>query len=181
MNMVVDIKPGVMDTCKVTIFKAKITDSNNIILWHESEDINEKNAYILHFSCFQFHVYMLCMIILCSIVILDYGAELSLGLQHLCENCSQSVLKWFQLNTFEKNVPFRGELQINVQNPNFEKFESTLYVDSWVLSLQLLANIWTHLYNYVKSWKFINVAFHWLPQMVLQVALQKPSQNLQNM
>ena len=30
-----------------------------------------------------------------------------------------------------ENVLFRGELQKDEQNPNFDKFESTLYIKSW--------------------------------------------------
>ena len=37
------------------------SDSNNIFLWHESEDINIK-AYFQIFSWFWFYVHKLCMI-----------------------------------------------------------------------------------------------------------------------
>ena len=52
------------------------SDSNNIFLWHESEDINKKSLFpkfqllpILHFQV------NLCMIIVCFIAPIDYCVE----------------------------------------------------------------------------------------------------------
>ena len=42
--------------------KGIVSDSNNIYLWHESEDINTHKSYFQNFSLFQFQVYKLCMI-----------------------------------------------------------------------------------------------------------------------
>ena len=53
--------------------KGIFTDSNNIFLWHESEDINEK-AYFQNFSWFQFYIFKLCMI-MCFIAPVDYSVE----------------------------------------------------------------------------------------------------------
>ena len=68
------------------LFMSKgFSDFNNIILWHESEDINKKkNTYFQNFSWFQFYIYKLC-------IITD---------DNFCENCSHFILKWFQLNSF---------------------------------------------------------------------------------
>ena len=41
--------------------KGIFSDSNNIFLWHESED-KQKKAYFQNFSWFNFYVYKLCMI-----------------------------------------------------------------------------------------------------------------------
>ena len=43
------------------ILKGIVSDSNNIFLWHESEDIYKK-CYFQNFSWFQFYTYKLCMI-----------------------------------------------------------------------------------------------------------------------
>ena len=41
-------------------FKGKVSDSkyNNILLWHESEDVNKKKKKIKYFNWFQFYVYL---------------------------------------------------------------------------------------------------------------------------
>ena len=44
-------------------FKGIFSDSNNIFLWHESEDINQKTCHFQNFSWFQFNVFKFCMII----------------------------------------------------------------------------------------------------------------------
>ena len=46
-----------------------VSDSNNIFLWHESEDINKK-AYFQNFSWFQFHIFKLFMIMCITFFIL---------------------------------------------------------------------------------------------------------------
>ena len=43
-------------------FKGIVSDSNNIFLWQQLEDNNEK-GYFQNFSSFQFFVYKLCMIL----------------------------------------------------------------------------------------------------------------------
>ena len=43
------------------IIKGIFSDSNNIFLWHESEDVNRKGCFQI-FSWFQFYNYQLCMI-----------------------------------------------------------------------------------------------------------------------
>ena len=50
----------------VTFLKGIVSDSNNIFLWYESEDMNKK-AYFQNFSWFQFYVFKLYMIIMCFI------------------------------------------------------------------------------------------------------------------
>ena len=44
----------------VWALKGILGDSNNIFLWHESEDVNKKDFQ--NFSWFQFYIYKLCMI-----------------------------------------------------------------------------------------------------------------------
>ena len=44
-----------------TWIKGIVSDSNNIFLWHESEDINKKGNFQNKFQ-FQFYVYTWCMI-----------------------------------------------------------------------------------------------------------------------
>ena len=51
----------------VHMLKGIVSDSNNMILRHESEDINRK-GYFQNFSWFQFYVYKFCMII-CIVII----------------------------------------------------------------------------------------------------------------
>ena len=48
--------------------KGIVSDSNNIFLWNESEDINKKKPYFQNFSWFQFHVFKLCMIMCVSLL-----------------------------------------------------------------------------------------------------------------
>ena len=48
--------------------KGIFTDSNNIFLWHESEDINVKKNLFLNFSWFQFYILKLCMIMCVSLL-----------------------------------------------------------------------------------------------------------------
>ena len=59
------------------------SDSNNIFLWYESEDIN-KNAYFQNFSWFQFYVFKLCMIMCVSLfpqtTVLNKEASLKIAL-----------------------------------------------------------------------------------------------------
>ena len=58
--------------CKIIVYiKGIFTDSNNIFLWHESEDINGKKAHFQNFSWFQFYAFKLCMIV-CFIAPIDY-------------------------------------------------------------------------------------------------------------
>ena len=45
----------------VNLIKGIVSDSNNIFLWHESDDINKKRIF-RNFSWFQFYVYKLDMI-----------------------------------------------------------------------------------------------------------------------
>ena len=51
---------------KLSLFhnlKGIVSDSKNIVLRHESEDINKKKkGYFQNFSWFQFYVYKSCMI-----------------------------------------------------------------------------------------------------------------------
>ena len=47
-----------------------VSDSNKIFLWHKSENINKK-GYFQNFSCFQFYVYKLCMIMYIGINVLQ--------------------------------------------------------------------------------------------------------------
>ena len=49
------------DFCFSGVIKGIFSDSNNIVLWHESEDTNKK-AYFQNFSWFQFCVYKSFMI-----------------------------------------------------------------------------------------------------------------------
>ena len=42
--------------------KGILTDSNNIFLWHDSEDINKKKLYFQIFSWLPFYIYKLRMI-----------------------------------------------------------------------------------------------------------------------
>ena len=72
--------------------KGIFSDSNNIILWYGSEDINKK-AYFHNFSWFQFyplHDYV------CFIAPIDSCVKLSLVYETFCGNCCHFILKWFQ-------------------------------------------------------------------------------------
>ena len=72
--------------------KGIFTDSNNIFLLHESEDINEKKiiSKISVDSNLCFHV---MHDYVCFIVPIDYCVEQSLVYETFCENCSHFVLK----------------------------------------------------------------------------------------
>ena len=58
----------------MTYVKGIVSDSNNIFLWHESEDINKKSLFpkfqLIPISCFQvMHEYV------CFIAPIDYCVE----------------------------------------------------------------------------------------------------------
>ena len=79
--------------------KGIVSDSNNIFLWHKSEDLNNnknKNKKTnIPILCFQvMHDYT------CFIAPIDYCVELSLVDKTFCENCSHFIWKWFQPNSF---------------------------------------------------------------------------------
>ena len=100
--------------------KGIFIDSNNIFLWHESEDINKKGLFpkfqlipILRFQVMHDYV--------CFIAPTDYCAEWSLVFETFCENCSHFKLNWFQPNSFEE-VCFLEEIYENMQTFKFWKF-----------------------------------------------------------
>ena len=112
--------------------------SNNVILWHESEDIHTHTKslfpkfHLIPISRFQvMHDYV------CFIAPIDHCVELSLVDETFCENCSYFILKWFQPKSFCGNVLLRGELQKYAKNSNFDNFESTLYTKSGSMPLNL--------------------------------------------
>ena len=49
------------------LFKGIFSDSYNIFLWHESENIKEK-TFFQNFSWFQFYIFKLCMIMCVSLL-----------------------------------------------------------------------------------------------------------------
>ena len=59
-------------------FKGIVSDSNNIFLWHKSEDINKK-GYFQTLRWFQFYIYKLCMIM--CVCTAPYLID-----ENLCEN-----------------------------------------------------------------------------------------------
>ena len=72
--------------------KGIFSDSNNIFLWHESEDINKKILFpkfqLIPIVRFQvMHDYV------CFIAPIDYCAEQSLVYKNFCENCSHFIMK----------------------------------------------------------------------------------------
>ena len=67
------------------------------------------------------------------IVEIDNSVELSLVNETFCENCSHSIQKWLQPNSFGEIL--RGELHKDAKNSNFENFESTLYSKSGSMPL----------------------------------------------
>ena len=79
--------------------KEVFSDSNIIVLWHYSEDINKRSLFpkfqvipIWHFQVMRDH--------LCFIAPIDNCVELSLMDKTFCENCSHFILKWLQHNSF---------------------------------------------------------------------------------
>ena len=57
------LKITIFDFLLILLDHITFSDSNNIILWLELEDISKKKTYFKNFSWFQFYVYKLCMII----------------------------------------------------------------------------------------------------------------------
>ena len=94
--------------------KQVFSDSNNIILWHESEDVNKKKTpYFQNFSWFQCYVFKLCMIMcviapiaqvmhdyVCVIAPIAHSVKWSLVHETFCENCSHFILKRFHPYSF---------------------------------------------------------------------------------
>ena len=122
--------------------------SNNIFLWHESEDINKKSLFpkfqLIPISHLQvMHDYV------CFIAPIDYCVEYSLVYEIFCENCAHFILKWFQANYFGELWFLWGELRKYTTNSNFKNFESALYSTSVSMPLRCLCmnpamNIQTH-------------------------------------
>ena len=111
------------------IVKGIFSDSNNIFLWHESEDINKKSLLpkfqlipILRLQVMHDYVHWHCSI--------DYRVKLSLVYETLCPKLlsfhKEMISAWFLWG----NVLIRGELQIYTINSKFENFESALYMKS---------------------------------------------------
>ena len=124
--------------------KGIVSDSNNIFLWHGSEDILQKEkGYFQNFSWFQFYVYKLHNYVHwhCSIYNVFNCVKLSLINENLCENCSYFTLKWFLHNFFgdvcflEKNYKFNI---MYAKNPYFDIFEWT---SIWNLGVFLLTEL----------------------------------------
>ena len=57
---------NIMYSYRINI-KGISSDSNNIFLWLESEDVNKK-AYFQNFSWFKFYVFKLCMVMCVSLL-----------------------------------------------------------------------------------------------------------------
>ena len=106
--------------------KEVFSDSNNIILWHESEDILKKKLFpkfqlipILRFHVMHDYVRFIAPI--------DYCVELSLVDETFCENCSHFILKWLQPNSFGE-MCFLEESYENMQKIQIStNLESALF------------------------------------------------------
>ena len=79
--------------------KGIFSDSNDILLWHESEDINKKSLFP-KFQLIQILRFQVMHDYVCFIAPIDYCVELSLMFETFCESCSHFRLKWFQPNSF---------------------------------------------------------------------------------
>ena len=88
--------------CNIHEIKGTFSDSNNIILWHESDDVYKKKKKkkkkkslfpkfqlipILHLQVMHDYVTSHCSI--------GYCVELIIVDNNFCENCSHFILKWF--------------------------------------------------------------------------------------
>ena len=123
--------------------KGILSSSNNIILWHKSEDTKKKNTWFPKFQLIPIYVYKLYMIMLCFIA--PYCVELSFVDKTFCENCSHFILKWFQLNSF-------GEMCILKESyKNMQKF---MILKIWKC---LLYKIREHAFKLLKSLELVQL------------------------
>ena len=128
-------------------FKGKVSDSNNILLWHESEDVNQKKIKIKKikqkiskFNWFKFYVYKWCMI-MCNGI--DYHVKFILADENLYENRFYFTLKWFLLNSFWEMCLLEESYKNMQQIQIFDIFESplctksgcTLLITQWAFSI----------------------------------------------
>ena len=107
--------------------KGIFIDSNNIFLWHESEDINIKSLLpkfqlipILRLQVMHDYVHWYCSI--------GYCVKLSLIYKTLCKKLSSFHKEIISALFLWGNVLLRGELQIDAINSNLYNFENTLYM-----------------------------------------------------
>ena len=94
--------------------KGLFHDSNNIILWHDSKDINKKSL-LQKFEL----ILILCLQVMHNyvwfITPIDCCVELIILDKTFCENCSHFIKKWFQPNSFAE-ICFLEERYKKMQN-----------------------------------------------------------------
>ena len=126
--------------CKIFGVKGIVGDSNNIFLWHESEDINKKSWFpkfqLIPIPRFQvMHVYV-CFIVPQTTVLNEV----------LCTRLSVKIALISHWNDFSLIplgiVLLKGELWKYAKNSNFENFKSTLYSTSVNMPLIIVFFQW---------------------------------------
>ena len=96
---ILPIQPDPEFRMTVIDFKGIVSDSNNIFLWHESEDINKESLFPTFqlglISRFQV-MHDMCVSLRPQTTVLNKVSCTRLSVK----NCSHFILKWFQPNSF---------------------------------------------------------------------------------
>ena len=134
--------------------KGIVSDSNNIFVWHDSEDINRMRSFpkfhLIPILCLQ--VMHDCVDWHCST---DYCVKLILVDENLCENCFYFSLKWFLLNSFgemcflEESYKLMQKIQILKlwQCPLYKIWEYAFKFKSWYFQEELVINAQLVIYS----------------------------------
>ena len=125
---------------ELSFFKGLFSDSSNIFLWHESEDITNKQTNKKQTTTTKKPLFPQVQLIpilceLCCISLLHrLCVEFVVVDESLCVNCSHFTLKWFQLNSFREMCFLEENYQQMKKNGNHES----------ILYMKLLTKSLTH-------------------------------------
>ena len=134
--------------------KGIVSDSNNIILWHESEDINKKRLFpkfqlilILRFQAMDDFERFIAPI--------DYCVEQSLMYETFLSKLLSFHTKMILACFLWGSVLLRGELQKYAKKSSFDNFESTRYSTSVSMPLKTIATMPSQTQNFLIFWLLI--------------------------
>ena len=136
----------------VKLIKEILSDSKNIILWHESEHLNKQKSLFAKFQLILILRFQVIHDYLCFIAPIDYCVKFCLVDETFCQNCYHFVLKWLQPYSCGEMCFLEESYKNFFKNSNFDNFESALYSKSGRMPLCLFYNCAPNMWHGIPKW-----------------------------